>query len=250
MLVWAHAGLLAARNIPLFMIVAAPPVAAAVQEWLALLPEWNVAGVAAAARPGRFNRVAAETAETEAIGRWHLVSVGGLAAGGRLDLRPASAQAVPRRVRSRSTIRPAPWRRCASDPAARIFTHDEWGDYLIWSLYPGHKVFVDGRSDFYGDDFEEEVSGRHEREVRLGEDPRPIRRQHDFTAPDTPLAGALKESSRWRVVYDDGIALVFRPAGAVAQQTRFRHHYREAEISRDREITKTLTRDPAITETN
>ena len=42
-----------------------------------------------------------------------------------------------------------------SDPTGRIFTHDEWGDYLIYRLYPGHKVFVDGRSDFYGDDFEE-----------------------------------------------------------------------------------------------
>ena len=32
--------------------------------------------------------------------------------------------------------------------------------------------------------------------------------------PDAPLAGALKESSRWRVVYDDGVALIFRPAAA------------------------------------
>ena len=28
--------------------------------------------------------------------------------------------------------------------------------------------------------------------------------------PDAPLTGALKVSSDWRVVYDDGIALVFR----------------------------------------
>jgi len=28
---------------------------------------------------------------------------------------------------------------------------------------------------------------------------------------DAPLTGALKESSHWRVVYDDGMALVFRP---------------------------------------
>jgi hypothetical protein len=31
---------------------------------------------------------------------------------------------------------------------------------------------------------------------------------------DAPLAGALKESARWRVAYDDGSAIVFRaPAG-------------------------------------
>ena len=28
--------------------------------------------------------------------------------------------------------------------------------------------------------------------------------------PDAPLTGALKESSEWHVVYDDGISLVFR----------------------------------------
>src|ERR1035438_10600471 len=32
MIVWAHGGLLANRNIPIFMIVAAPPVAAAIQQ--------------------------------------------------------------------------------------------------------------------------------------------------------------------------------------------------------------------------
>ncbi len=36
-----------------------------------------------------------------------------------------------------------------------IFAEDEWGDYLIFNLYPRKKVFVDGRSDFYGDDFGE-----------------------------------------------------------------------------------------------
>jgi len=32
----------------------------------------------------------------------------------------------------------------------RILTSDQWGDYLIYHLYPKGRVFVDGRSDFYG----------------------------------------------------------------------------------------------------
>ena len=43
LLMWGHAALLAARNIPIFMIVAAPLVAAAMEEWLARLPELGVA---------------------------------------------------------------------------------------------------------------------------------------------------------------------------------------------------------------
>src|SRR5207248_3845 len=38
--------------------------------------------------------------------------------------------------------------------AARTFHSDLWGGYLIYRLGPrGAKVFVDGRSDFYGSEF-------------------------------------------------------------------------------------------------
>ena len=134
------------------------------------------------------------------------------------------------------------------DPSARIFTYDQWGDYLIYRLYPRHKVFVDGRSDFYGDDFEEEVPRRPECELRLGEDPGRLRRRHDFIAPSSPLAGALKESSRWRVVYDDGVALVFRGRAAGRGQTGFRRHSAadQAVIARSRKLRQVIN---AITET-
>jgi hypothetical protein len=244
MLVWAHAGLLAARNIPLFMIVAAPPVAAAVQEWLNRLPEWNIAGwLRRAAR--KFNRIAARTAQTDAIARWHLVSAAGLAVVAALIYSPHP----PKPFRAEFDPKSYPAGALAllrQDPSARIFTHDQWGDYLIWSLYLGHKVFVDGRSDFYGDDFEEKCMDVMN--VKYGWD-RTLSRfgVNTILLPTaTPLAGALKESSRWRVVYDDGVALVFRPAGQTGQQTVSATSLGGG-ISRDREITKTLTRDPAIT---
>ena len=49
-LVWAHGGLLAARNIPIFMIAAAPPVAAAIR---------TVAAARAGSERGRWLRAAA-----------------------------------------------------------------------------------------------------------------------------------------------------------------------------------------------
>ena len=36
---------------------------------------------------------------------------------------------------------------------SRLFTYDQWADYLIYERYPSQKVFMDGRSDFYGSDF-------------------------------------------------------------------------------------------------
>jgi hypothetical protein len=67
-------------------------------------------------------------------------------------------------------------------------------------------------------------------------------------SPNASLTGALKESSRWRVVYDDGIALVFRlnirDAGLQVSAAD-----RGDGEGRDRKVTKTEARDQAITET-
>ncbi len=108
-----------------------------------------------------------------------------------------------------------------SHPSARIFTNDEWGDYLIWSLYPSNQVFVDGRSDFYGDDFENKyldvLNVKYGWEKTLGR----FGVDTILLPPDAPLAGALKESSRWRAVYDDGVALVFRPSAETPGQNPF-----------------------------
>jgi hypothetical protein len=76
----------------------------------------------------------------------------------------------------------------------------------------GFKVFVDGRSDFYGGKFDQEYMDVLDVKYtwqntldRYGVD--------TILLPvDAPLSGALKESHRWRVAYDDGMAIVFRPA--------------------------------------
>ncbi len=245
-LVMAHASLLAVRNIPLFMIVAAPFVAAAMEEWLDRLPGCDVAGWLRRAAAG-YQRVAANTAAIEALGRWHVVSALGLA----LVAAVVYAPHPPRRFRAEFDPKSFPsgaLKVLRQDSSARIFAHDQWGDYLIWNLYPGHKVFVDGRTDFYGDDFEEHVLGvmnvKYDWEKTLDK----FGVNTILLPPNAPLAGALKESSRWRVTYDDGIALVFRPAGARAQQTISAASLGGG-TSRDREITKTMKRDPAITAT-
>jgi len=245
-LVWAHGALLAGRNIPIFAIVAAPTVAAAIQQWLLRMPDLNVAAwLRSSAR--KFNRVADDTAQTEGIARLHLASVVGVLLVAALIYAPNP----PRKFRAEFDPKSYPAAALATlrgDPSGRIFTHDEWGDYLIYHLYPVHKVFVDGRSDFYGDDFEEKyydvlnVKYGWEKTLRgFGVDT-------ILMPPDAPLSGALKESSRWRLVYDDGIALVFRSdSRTVGVQVSVAQA--GGGEGRDREITKTLASDPAITAT-
>jgi len=131
-----------------------------------------------------------------------------------------------------------------------VFTHDEWGDYLIYRMYPAHKVYVDGRSDFYGDDFEQKkyidvASVKYDWEKTLnGFGVNTI-----LMPTGAPLSGALKESSRWRVVYDDGIALVFRSVSRAGAGVQLSAGHTGGGDGRDREVTKTLNSDHGITET-
>jgi hypothetical protein len=242
---WAHAALLAARHIPIFMIVAAPMVARAVDRGLERLARADVAGWLRRAVAG-FNGVAAETGATDSIGRWHVASGAAVALLALLLYAPHP----PKRFRAEFDPQRYPAGALGilrANAAARIFTYDQWGDYLIYRLYPRAKVFVDGRSDFYGDDFEHQLldvlnvnDGWDKTLARFGVDT-------ILMPPNSPLTGALKESSRWRVVYDDGVALVFRPrARGVEERVSAAMGVGGG---RDREVTKTQASDRPITET-
>lgn len=237
-LVWAHAALLASRNLALYGVVAAPIIAAALDVWLRRLPGLQVAGWLKRGS-ARFLEIAAGAAQTDGAPRWHLVSVAAMVAVAALLYAPAPARAF------RSEYDPAFYPAGAvavlrDEPAARIFTDDEWGDYLIYRLYPRTRVFVDGRSDFYGARFEQQYldvlnvkTGWENTLSRFGINT-------ILLSPSAPLAGALKESSRWRVTYDDGVALIFRAGDSISAAIP------GAGTGRGRETTKTGPRDPAI----
>jgi hypothetical protein len=245
-LMWGHAALLAARNIPLFAIVSAPVIASAIEEWLAAVPGWNLAGWVRNA-VAKFSDIALETTQTDSIGRWHVVSVLGVLVFAALLYAPNPPKDF------RAEFDPKTFPAGAIDtlrqqPGARIFAQDQWGDYLIYRLYPDIKVFTDGRSDFYGSDFGKKyldvlgVNYAWEKTLgRYGVDT-------ILLSPGAPLAGAVKESGHWRVVYDDGISLVFRSADKTGGQQPLSATGHGDGDGRDREVTKTVEGDRAITE--
>jgi hypothetical protein len=232
---WAHLGLLMGRNIPIFVIVAAPPVAWALFELLEALAGAPVAlwlrRAAASVQDG-----AREFGILDRQPRLHLTAALGALAIGALLYSPAAAGKF--RAEYDPKVYPAKALESLSGPefARGIFTDDEWGDYLAYRFYPNTKVFVDGRSDFYGPEFGHKfldvmniVPGWQATLDRYG--------VHTVLLPvKAPLAGALKESARWKVVYDDGLAIVFRPAprseGALSKVLA------DGGRPRDREITQ------------
>ena len=179
--------------------------------------------------------------------RWHLVSVLGV----RWWPRCCSRRTRPSGS-ARSTIPKSYPAGALGDAAQRPggahFHQRRMGRLSDLPPLPGAQGFVDGRSDFYGDDFEEKyidvlnVKYGWEKILAASASTR------FYCPPARRLTGALKESSHWRVVYDDGIALVFRSATADRGHTVSAANIGGGE-GRDREVTKTQASDHAITET-
>jgi hypothetical protein len=93
--------------------------------------------------------------------------------------------------------------------SGRLLTPDQWGDYIIYSFYPHQKVYVDGRSDFYG-----EKLGREYLHLMQGAyDSKAIMDRNGFDVAllpvDWPLASMLKLDPKWRVVQDDTKVILF-----------------------------------------
>jgi hypothetical protein len=96
---------------------------------------------------------------------------------------------------------------------SRVLTTDQWGDYLIYTN-PQQKVFVDGRSDFYGP----EVGDRYIEVVNGHWRWRQWMEKYNFDLVLIPTSNAiaqlLKTEPGWGVIADDGkqILLARRPA--------------------------------------
>jgi len=95
----------------------------------------------------------------------------------------------------------------------RVFTKDQWGGYLIYRFAGRTKVFMDGRSDFYGQDLLETYAQLVE--VKPGWDA--VLKRYDvrfvLVPPDHALASVLQLSSDWKRVYADSVADVFERVG-------------------------------------
>jgi len=91
----------------------------------------------------------------------------------------------------------------------RLFAYYDWGGYAIWKLYPGERVFVDGRADLYGDD----LIAQFKTAVELRRGWQKVLDEQGVEAvlipTSCPLAQALALQSHWIVKYRDPKAIVF-----------------------------------------
>jgi hypothetical protein len=199
-LYFAHMSLMSARHVPLYVIVAGPVIAMQLtriwQEWVGSQPKKSVAGI--------LDQVSLDfTGGFRRVTLWCPVGLALV-----LLLTPADRwpedfhQGFPNKMVAKYGDMLA---------GSRVLSTDQWGDYLIYHLYPRQRVFVDGRSDFYGEalckDYLILMNATHKWESVLH------RYGFDLILIPVkwPLSSVLKLSPKWRVIADDGDAILFSP---------------------------------------
>ena len=197
-LYFAHAALTSARHIPLFLIVSSPIIAMEATSW------WNV--FFATAPRNSIRQILDALSHDVCVGFRR--STVWLAPGIALAVTLTAAQHWPS-----DFAKTFPLQIVATHQerilGARLFTTDQWGDYILYKLWPRQKVFIDGRSDFYGEKIGSEYLSLMGADYKWPE----IAKKYGFNLMllpvKWPLASVLKLDSNWHAVADDGIAILF-----------------------------------------
>jgi hypothetical protein len=194
----AHSSLTSVRHAPLYAMVAAPLIACLISEG------WQ--GAVAGAKKTAAARILYQLGTDLAGGfrrtsLWPALLIPGLASGG-------APLHWPRDFPSLTFPAAMVERHADLIASGRLLTPDQWGDYIIYHLYPRQKVYVDGRSDFYG----EQIGQEYLQLLNASYGWKQILAQRGFTVAllpvNWPLASILKLDREWRVVADDGQALL------------------------------------------
>lgn len=200
-LFWAHLALVSVRNVPLFVMVAAPIIAKMLNHLTTttisrLRPVYGI--VSQISQDIRFFERQRHIHVLSALGVLMLAGLfawGAPGFEGQFNPYAFPGPAIPV---------------VAASNAHRIFATDQWGGYLIYRLYPAKRVFIDGRADIFGSEVPKAAIGicntRYDWKGQLDR----FAVDMVIIKPDAPLAAALKVSPDWEILFDDGKAIVFQ----------------------------------------
>ncbi len=99
-----------------------------------------------------------------------------------------------------------------------MFDSYEWGGYLIWTLWPDYRVYIDGRADMYGTPMLQE----YERVVKLRAGWRVTLKERNIQwlllRSESALAVVLEGEDDYAKVYEDDIAVLLVRRSGVNQR--------------------------------
>jgi len=190
------------RNIPLFAVVALP--------WLAV---WTVNLADQDARPGsaraRFMVWTRRLASTESvIPGWPAVAFGVLVLTivalqpNRRDVYRFSSEVFP--VAAVEAILESEF-----EPPGPVYNEFGWGGYLLYRAWPSIPVFIDGQTDFYGEELTREYVEIRALQANWEQLLAKNKVAWALIPPEAPLAQGLELHSDWRLLYSDSTAVAY-----------------------------------------
>ena len=197
---FAHMALTSIRHITVYAAVVAPYIAVEITRW------WNTAFAGASRKSiaGIWNQVTSDLTPSFARTTFWL------------PLALASVVFIPTQIAQwpadyPSEVFPIDLMHKRQDLLAstKLLTSDQWGDYLIYLNYPKQRVFVDGRSDFFGpeigDQYVQLLQGQYQWRGLLEK----YGFEHVLAPLDWPLTSLLKIDPGWKILDDTGKAVLF-----------------------------------------
>jgi hypothetical protein len=193
-IMWTYFALYSARNIPLLTIITAPIFACVITDWLrdtshSLAVAWR--------------NLSAGLDQMQRAARGWPVTVAAAVVAIIVPAHPTEMLRDKWPVDSVAFVRQHP-----EQFVGYVFNQYAWGGYLLEYL-PEHKVFVDGRTDFYGADLVKEF----DETTALRTNWLDVLARYDvrwtLMPTDHPLNIALALLPQWRRVYSDEVATVF-----------------------------------------
>jgi hypothetical protein len=198
---FAHMSLGSVRHVPIFVTVCAPVIASEISDWWR---RWT-GEAKKSSLLGIVNQMSGDLAPSFLrVSAWPFLLVGTLALMGAPIKWPKDFPALVFPVKMIHD-------HSGEILNTRLLTTDQWGDYLIY-LNPQQKVYVDGRSDFYG----AEIGNEYLRLTGGQWNWREIMKKNAFTSVllpvELPICQLLKLDPEWKVEEDSGktILLVHR----------------------------------------
>lgn len=214
LLAFAHLALSAARNVPLFVIVAIPVAAdlLAQADIRTLIGAGGRSPDRIAAAAAYWRRLAATFDAMERLCTMHLVPIATVVVLASSCVAATHVRGAPALVSSGFDPRDVPTTTLTYVTRAglrwdRGLALDNWGGYIRYET--GQRVFVDDRLDFYGSAFIQ----RYRQTLGAGPGWNTLLDEYGIAwvlvPRSTPLAGALEQTTGWRLAAADAAADLF-----------------------------------------
>jgi hypothetical protein len=207
-LVFANLGLTSVRHVPLFAIVAAPPLAGALQAAVATSRQVDWARVRNAMRrrlPSLAPALTVPSMPAVAGAVLLLTAVSAHWAGmSRVPTNPLRLDLEESRypARTMTFIR-------ENRLPPQLFSVYAWGGYELWRLYPEYRMFMDGRTHVYGSEVLKDFLDVVNVSPRWQDVLDKWQVQTILALRGSPLAETLLAQGGWRLVFSEREAVVF-----------------------------------------